>query len=84
MLQGARGQLKPYKGGEEETDSPEDAGNVGIFESAKLEALVVLLKQIPGHEKSLVFSSFVKCVDTCLAGPVNHYRAGSSKSWSND
>ena len=65
MLQGADGTLtaKPYtrciEEGEEETDLLKDDEDIG---SAKLEALVALLNQIPKHDKSLIFSSFVKCV----------------------
>ncbi|KAJ7197626.1 P-loop containing nucleoside triphosphate hydrolase protein [Mycena pura] len=60
---GAEGKLttKPYtrdnEEEQEETDSFKDDRDIG---SAKLEALVVFLNQISKHDKSLIFSSFVK------------------------
>lgn len=63
VLQGAKGKLKTERyTGEEADEEPEDDEDAELRASAKLEALVVLLKQISRDDKSLVFSSFVKCV----------------------
>ena len=66
MLQGAKLKTKLYTGGEEEADLPEDNEDARGFGSAKLEALVALLKQTPQSDKCLVFSSFVKCISTLM------------------
>ena len=64
MLQGANGTLttKPYTSNEEEEEETDLSKSDGDIGSAKLEALVALLNQISKHDKSLIFSSFVKCV----------------------
>jgi hypothetical protein len=64
MLQGAKLKTEVYIGGKEEADLPGDNEDARGSGSAKLEALVALLKQTPQSEKCLVFSSFVKCVST--------------------
>jgi hypothetical protein len=64
MLQGAKLKAEPYIRDEEEADFPGDNEDSRGSGSAKLEALVALLKQTPQSDKCLVFSSFVQCVST--------------------
>lgn len=66
MLQGAKLSAKANTEGKEfeEVDLPEDIEDLVRSGSAKLDALVALLKQIPKSDKCLVFSSFVRCVGT--------------------